>query len=221
MDRIPNDYRDETWAKMSTAVESKLGIPPGLLTTVVNHGEKSNNDQVSEKGAKTPFQIIPQTRDAVLKKYGVDAYLSPENAAEAAGLLLKESLDRNNGNAATAVAEYHGGTDRSNWGPKTKSYVARVMANLPKQQQADPYASSPEEQSTFDKVLAEKKNQPNATSQMKQVYDAYVTGQMNDQEKADFEADVRDGKVMLPKGASIDAGAKPDSAGTATELPKY
>ncbi len=221
MERIPNDYRDESWTKMSTAVETKLGIPPGLLTTVVNHGEKSNNDQVSEKGARTPFQIIPETRNAVLKKYGVDAYLSPENAAEAAGLLLKESLDRNKGNPAIAVAEYHGGTNRDNWGPKTKSYVARVMSNLPKGEQQDPLAASPEEQSTFDKALAEKKTQPQASSQIKQIYDAYVTGQMNDQEKADFEADVRDGKIMLPKGASIgDAPAPTDQASTAVDLPK-
>jgi len=219
MERIPNDYKDESWTKMSTAVEQKLGIPPGLLTTIVQHGEKSNNDQVSEKGARTPFQIIPETRKAVLDKYGVDAYLSPENAAEAAGLLLKESLDRNKGNPAVAVAEYHGGTDRSNWGPRTKSYVARVMANLPQGEQPDPLAATPEEQSTFDQALAERKAQPAASSQIKQIYDAYVTGQMNDQEKADFEADVRDGKIMLPQGASI-GGTKQEIPTDVPELPK-
>jgi hypothetical protein len=90
---IPTSYKDPFWSDLAANTEQRLGLPSGLLVSVLTRGERSNADQVSEAGARTPFQIIPATRKAVLDKYGIDAYLSPENAAEAAGRLLKESLD--------------------------------------------------------------------------------------------------------------------------------
>lgn len=198
----PNDHKDPYWADLSSATEEKLGLPPGLLTSIVTKGERSNNNQVSEAGAKTPFQIIPATRNAVLDKYGVDAYLSPENAAEAAGLLLQESLKRNDGDVASAVAEYHGGTDKANWGPKTRSYVARVING---QRQAQ----KPEPQSTFQQV--QQSMQPAVSPDaIAQVYDAYKSGKMSPQEKSEFEADVGSGAVMLPRGAVLE-GQQPTS----------
>ena len=103
--QAPTSYKDPYWTELASNTETKLGLPSGLLASVVTKGERSNNDQVSEAGAKTPFQIIPSTRKAVLDKYGVDAYLSPDNAAEAAGLLLKESLARNKGDQVAAQTE--------------------------------------------------------------------------------------------------------------------
>jgi len=95
--QAPNSYKDPFWSDLASSTEQKLGLPSGLLKSVLLYGESSNADQVSDANAKTPFQLIPATRTAVLDKYGVDAYLSPQNAAEAAGLLLKESLQRNKG----------------------------------------------------------------------------------------------------------------------------
>ncbi|WP_335956623.1 transglycosylase SLT domain-containing protein [Acinetobacter bereziniae] len=124
---MANSYKDQKWANLSSITEKRLGLPEGLLTNIVLHGEKSNADQVSSAGAKTVFQIIPQTRDAILKKYKIDAYESDKNSALAAGYLLKEALDRNNGNIEAAIGEYHGGTDRTNWGPVNKAYRQRVL----------------------------------------------------------------------------------------------
>ena len=124
---MANSYKDQKWANLSSITEKRLGLPKGLLTNIVLHGEKSNADQVSSAGAKTVFQIIPQTRDAILKKYKIDAYESDKNSALAAGYLLKEALDRNNGNIEAAIGEYHGGTDRTNWGPVNKAYRQRVL----------------------------------------------------------------------------------------------
>ena len=205
--KAPNSYKDPYWAELSTATEQKLGLPDGLLVSIVQNGERSNMDQVSEAGAKTVFQIIPQTRDAVVKKYGIDPYLSPENAAEAAGLLLKESLQRNNGDVGAAVAEYHGGTNRANWGPRTKAYVQRVVGT---QQPA------PQSGSTFSRALAAQQ-QPQAP-QIAQVYEAYASGQMPAEEAAEFEADVRNGLVMLPRGASL-KGQRAQPTGTGTPEP--
>jgi len=124
---FPNSYADPVYASLDAKTEEKLGLPVGLLSGIRTKGEKSNNDQVSEAAAQSPYQFIPSTRKAVIDKYGIDPLLSPENASEAAGLLLKEALDRNKGDAAAAVGEYHGGTNRSNWGPRTQAYINRVM----------------------------------------------------------------------------------------------
>lgn len=202
----PNSYRDPYWQDLANSTGEKLGLPPGLLASIVSKGERSNHDAVSEAGAKTVFQIIPSTRDAALKKYGVDAYLSPENAAEVAGRLLKDSLDRNKGNPYAAVAEYHGGTDRGNWGPKTRAYVARVM-DVGKQPDAAPAPTS-----TFQRVLAQQQ-QAAPSAAIASVYDAYKAGKMTPEEAADFEADVKSGVVMLPRGATL-AGQAPAAGPT-------
>lgn len=207
----PNSYKDPYWTQLASVTEQKLGLPEGLLASVVIKGERSNADQVSEAGAKTPFQIIPATRDAAIKKYGIDPYLSPENAAEVAGLLLKDSLKRNDGDVASAVAEYHGGTDRSNWGPRTKAYVQRVVGS--------PAAAQPG-QSTFQRVMGQ---QPQAepANAIATIYQAYQSGQLPPQESADFEADVKAGKVMLPKGAVLKGQLEKPAEGFApTMLPQ-
>lgn len=127
---MANSYKDSKWSNLSSITEKRLGLPEGLLKNIVLHGEKSNADQVSSAGAKTVFQIIPKTRDAILKKYKVDAYESDNNSALAAGYLLKEALERNNGNVEAAIGEYHGGTDRTNWGPINKAYRQRVLSAM-------------------------------------------------------------------------------------------
>lgn len=126
----PNSYKDPYWSDISSAAEKKIGLPDGLLVSILLNGEKSNANQVSKAKAKTPFQIIPKTRDDFLKKYGVDAYISPENSAEVAALVLKEGLDRNKGNIEQAIGEYHGGPKRKNWGPINKAYRSRVLSGL-------------------------------------------------------------------------------------------
>jgi len=202
-DKTPTSYKDPYWTDLATATEAKLGLPDGLLAAIVTKGERSNHDQVSEAGARTVFQIIPATRKAAIDKYGVDPYLSPENAAEVAGLLLKESLQRNKGDISAAVAEYHGGTDRANWGPRTRSYVSRVVGD----QQQIAQGGQPAGGSTFQRVMAanpQYQQQPGASSsQIAQVYQAYQAGKMSPEEAGQFEADVKSGLVMLPKGAVL------------------
>lgn len=108
-------------------LEKELGLPTGGIAAIRTKGERSNADQVSPVGARSVYQIMPNTRRLFLKKYGVDAYASPEAAARVAGLHLKESMDRNGGDWAAAVGEYHGGTDRRNWGPVNRAYRGRVL----------------------------------------------------------------------------------------------
>lgn len=206
----PNSFKDPYWTDLATQTEAKVGLPQGLLAAIVTKGERSNADQVSEAGARTPFQIIPATRKAAIDKFGIDPYLSPENAAEVAGLLLKDSLDRNKGNVATAVAEYHGGTDKTNWGPRTRSYVARVLGDQQAIQQGAPAGGS-----TFQRAQAALPQQN--TNGIAQVFDAYKSGKMTPDEASQFEADVKNSLVMLPRGQVLNGQtqtsptAKPDA----------
>jgi len=123
-------YTDPLYDALDADVTAKLGLPNGLLSKIRLNGERSNADQVSEKGARSVYQVIPETRAALIKKYNIDPYESPQAAAMGAGYLLKESLQRNNGDVASAVGEYIGGTDRANWGKATRSYINRVMVAL-------------------------------------------------------------------------------------------
>jgi len=205
--QAPNSYKDPFWSDLASSTEQKLGLPSGLLKSVLLYGERSNADQVSEANAKTPFQIIPATRNAVLDKYGVDAYLSPQNAAEAAGLLLKESLQRNKGDIKLAAAEYHGGTDPKNWGPRTKSYIERVSAGVGQEQQATLPGGG---DSTFQRVMAARGGAGAAAGgpamapgSIQNIFNAYSSGQMTPEEAAEFEADVQSGAIMLPRGAAL------------------
>lgn len=197
---VPNRYDDPYWTQIAEAAGQRNGLPAGVMQSIVINGERSNNDQVSSAKARTPFQIIPQTRDLFLKKYGVDAYLSPENAATVAALHIKESMERG-GSLPRAVAEYNGGPDPSRWDKTVPSYVDRVMRGV-----SGSRTASAAPKSTFQTVLDERQ-QP--TGQLQQIYDAYKSGKMSAADAAEFEADVNAGKVMLPKGATLIGKAAP------------
>ena len=214
--QTPTSYKDPFWSDLAAGTEQKLGLPEGLLVSVLTRGERSNADQVSEAGAKTPFQIIPATRQAVLKKYGVDAYLSPENSAEAAGLLLKESLDRNKGDIKLAAAEYHGGTNPANWGPRTRAYIDRVSQGVRSLSPQAATAQAPSiaeggTTSTFQRALSASSMAAVPPDAIARVFQAYSSGQMTPAESAEFEADVRGGTLMLPRGAAL-RGEQPQGA---------
>lgn len=225
--QVPTSYKDPFWSDLAANTEQKLGLPSGLLVSVLTRGERSNADQVSEAGARTPFQIIPATRKAVLDKYGIDAYLNPQTAAEAAGLLLKESLDRNQGNIVLAAAEYHGGTDPKNWGPRTKAYMQRVSQGVreltPQAAPAGRPAATIAEGgtiSTFQRALGASPMGAVPQDQIARVFEAYSSGQMTPAEASEFEADVKAGNIMLPRGAALRGQQQPQGARpTIPELP--
>lgn len=130
----PNSFRDPYWSNLASKAEQKYDITPGLLVSVLTNGERSNANQKSEVGASTVFQITPTTRDLILKRDGIDAYLRDENAAEAAALVLKDGVNWAKGRAKDpidadrlAAGYYHAGGDTANWGPKTAAYMNRVM----------------------------------------------------------------------------------------------
>lgn len=216
---FPESFKDLTYASLDSATEQKLGLPSGLLSSVRLNGERSNHSATNSDGTFSAYQFIPATRKAILDKYGLDVRLSPQNASEGAGLLLKEGLDRNKGDAALAVAEYAGGLDRANWGKTTRSYVQRVTSGMtPVTVDTGPDAGTApaDGQSTFDRVSAQMAKP--TESQIGNVFKAYQSGQMTPQERQHFEEDVQAGRIMLPRGAALVASA-PVASGPANLVP--
>lgn len=205
-------YQDPLYASLDAATEKKLSLPAGLLSSIRTNGERSNSDQVSEAGARTVYQIIPATRKAAIDKWGIDPYLSEQNASEVAGLLLKESLDRNKGDVSAAAAEYHAGPDRKNWGPRTRAYVSRVAGGY---SSAEPDTQAPP-QSTFERLSQRAQSQQQQASRIANVLQAYRAGKMTPNEAKQFEDDVSGGLVVLPQGQSL--GGAPGRS-TAPTLP--
>jgi hypothetical protein len=219
---FPTSYTDPIYAVADQTASATVGIPNGWLQNIRTKGEKSNADQVSSAGAQTPYQITPTTRQAILDQTGVDPYLNPNNAAYGAAYLLKQAADRNGGNTVLATAEYMGGTDQSAWGPKTMAYVKRVTGSSPNNPNATPSfmqtgpdtSGSSQPSNPYQLAAAPDTSSlgsgmpntpdPNAPSLAK-VVSAYQSGQMAPQDAAAFEADVNAGKVLLPRGVSLNA----------------
>jgi hypothetical protein len=191
-------FTDPLYDDLDVQTTARLGLPEGLLTSIRTKGERSNSDQVSEAGARSVYQITPTTRKLILDKYGIDPYLNEKNASLGAGYLLKESLDRNKGDLKLAAAEYHGGTDRSGWGPRTRAYVGRVTGE----------SLDGESQPTGGRSLrAELAAAQPQQSGIAQAYAAYKAGKMPADVAAEFENDVNAGKVLLPAGAALKASS--------------
>lgn len=122
---FPRSFRDPAYELLARAAEERTGLPRGILDAIRTRGEMSNAGQVSEAGARTPYQFIPQTRQGMIKNYGVDPWKNPEEATQAAALLLRENFGRTK-SWDKAITQYHGGLDSRNHGPRTRAYAQRV-----------------------------------------------------------------------------------------------
>ena len=111
----------DDWGPIYNAAGRQYGIDPRLLRSIVQVESGGNPNAVSPAGAKGPAQLMPETA----KNLGVADPTDPHQAITGAAKLLRENLDRY-GKPSLAVAAYHGGTDQSNWGPKTRAYVDKV-----------------------------------------------------------------------------------------------
>ena len=118
-------YKDPYYDNTDAIDSKQTGVTLNILRAIRLAGERSNENQISSAGARGVYQFIPSVRNSVLKKYGVDAW-NPSQASLAAAYLLKENADRNKGDYIAAVREYHGGTNRKNWGPVNRDYINRV-----------------------------------------------------------------------------------------------
>jgi soluble lytic murein transglycosylase-like protein len=119
---FPRSFQDPLYASLAAQAEQEYGLPAGILDAIRLRGERSNADQVSSAGARTPYQFIPSTRQGVVKNYGVDPWQDPQSATVAAAQLLRENKQRG-GSWNKAIAMYAGG---NNPGTTAQRYQARV-----------------------------------------------------------------------------------------------
>lgn len=112
------------WESLIAQAGQKYNVDPQLISALVMT-ESSGNPKAynSSTGATGLGQQIPATA----KSLGIDP-TDPAQSIEGAAKLLDENL-RRYGNAEQAILAYHGGTDQSNWGPKTQDYLRKVSAN--------------------------------------------------------------------------------------------
>lgn len=129
-------YTSDLYDEIEAPLEKEFGLPAGGMRAIRTRGERSNSDQVSSAGARSVYQIIPETAAAIKAKYGFDPLKDERSAARGAAIVLRDGM-RMNGNWKGAVRHYIGGSDPANHGPVTSAYVARVTGT-PADQQVTP-----------------------------------------------------------------------------------
>lgn len=120
---FPSSFRDQRYAALARAAEQAYNLPAGILDAIRLRGERSNADQVSSAGARTPYQFIPSTRQGMIRNYGTDPWKDDTSATDAAAQLLAENHNRAGGSWNKAIAMYSGGNHP---GPSSYHYQSRV-----------------------------------------------------------------------------------------------
>lgn len=123
------------WDALIQSAGQKYNVDPKLIAALVRTESGGDpNAYNAEFGATGLGQQIPATAKAL----GIDPK-DPAQSIEGVAKLLNENLNRY-GSPEQAVLAYHGGTDQSNWGPKTQDYLRKVSANYGAPQVARPSA---------------------------------------------------------------------------------
>uniref|UniRef100_UPI00402B8104 conjugal transfer protein TraG N-terminal domain-containing protein n=1 Tax=Methylomonas sp. PHL2-19 TaxID=3438878 RepID=UPI00402B8104 len=110
-------------------VESRYGLPAGILSKMASAESAFDNDARSRKGAQGIMQLMPDTAG----RFGVKDPNNPEQAIDGAGQYMRFLLDRYDGNLELAVAAYNSGegnVDKHNGVPpfkETQKYVRDVL----------------------------------------------------------------------------------------------
>lgn len=117
-----------------SSLESKYGLPSGLLDSVYSAESSRGKHLVSPKGALGPFQFMPATA----AQYGLTGsdVNDTSKAADAAARYLHNLIAQFNGNIPAAIAAY-------NWGPgnvqrkgmgalpkETSDYITKVLGGM-------------------------------------------------------------------------------------------
>ncbi|WWT38282.1 transglycosylase [Enterobacteria phage PRDfuchsia] len=113
------------WWNTINAASAQYNLDPRLVAGVVQTESSGNPRATSGVGAMGLMQLMPSTA----KSLGVSDPYNPTQNIYGGAALLRENIDRY-GDVNTALLAYHGGTNQSNWGPKTKSYPGKVMKNI-------------------------------------------------------------------------------------------
>lgn len=133
-------YNDPRLDEFTSVVEQRYSLPPGLLLSIKNAGERSQSWQESPAGAKGVMQFIDSTR----KAYQHD-YKNPFASIDAAGRYFQDLMKRYDGNVKAAVTEYNGGVRQAKrvmaggdpWDEETVNYLKRIRKYMEQRQQGE------------------------------------------------------------------------------------
>ena len=198
----PNDFRDPFWQNLIDQEASNWpNVPRELVSNIILRGERTPNDRIGRDGERGVVQILPRTRDGIIKQTGRDPWLTPENQIFGAFFLLDGSLRRNQGNIAASVSEYQGGTNRANWGPNNRAYTNRVMASF--YNSGRETGETPAQRVRYEDIVAQFEARRETDDPMRRVYQAYRDGRMTPEDASAFEGEVRGGRIMLGRGEGL------------------
>jgi soluble lytic murein transglycosylase len=119
------------------------GVDAALIAAVI-YSESKFSDQTSSAGARGLMQITPEAADTIAKNSNATTFElkdlgNPEINIRYGTFLLRELLDRYNGDEAAALAAYNAGPGNADkWGgssltvesipfPETRAYVEEVL----------------------------------------------------------------------------------------------
>jgi soluble lytic murein transglycosylase len=122
---------------------SEKGVDAALIAAVI-YSESKFSDVTSSAGARGLMQIIPDAAKQIAKESGATSFelgdlSNPEINIRYGTFLLRELLDRYNGDEAAALAAYNAGPGNvDKWGgsnlnvseipfPETRAYVEEVL----------------------------------------------------------------------------------------------
>jgi len=110
-------------------LESKYGLPTGLLDQMWRQESGRGKNLLSPKGAKGPFQFM----DATAAQYGLTNPNDLNASAEAAAHYMSDLMRANGGDVSRALAAYNEGQGNLNAGRmpiETQNYVSSIMGGM-------------------------------------------------------------------------------------------
>jgi len=123
----------------STGAGGPLSVDSVLPHIVAQESGGNYAARNASTGALGAYQVMPATGQTLAGRLGLPwrpelmTSATPEGRAyqdQIGRAAVQEAVEASGGDPATMAAYYHGGSDRSKWGPKTQQYAQEVTARL-------------------------------------------------------------------------------------------
>lgn len=124
---------------------AKYGVSADVLKGITQVESGFMPNAISEAGAQGLNQIMPSN----FKALGITDAFDPRQNIMGSAQLMKEYLTAAGGNLRTALTMYHGGYDRSGWGPRTRAYADKVFNAMESQKAGAATSSIPADLTGF------------------------------------------------------------------------
>jgi len=140
---------NEAYRAAVAQAEKDIGAPAGLLWAQIGQESSYNPYAVSGAGARGLGQIMPNTEVSLEKRFGeeLDPF-DPMDSLKMQQELMHENF-KNSGDWDEALRLYHGGYDRSAWGPVNEAYAPSVRERMQSEGGSNPQASANTQYNTF------------------------------------------------------------------------